>query len=374
MLDGLFSPFRLGSLNLNQLQSAFTSPLALGEVSVPGVSASPLDMLGGWGGMTQFATASAPCGCGTIPAPSPQFSGAPAGQGLQKSPAGWPDGSVRTAGGYTVVPEGKDQAWNVFGPDQKSGDKPMQHVDGDPHVTGSSGDKFDFSQSSNFVLPDGTKITANTTQQDGHSYTSSLDITNGADHASITGIDKDKPVTSDVDHTGLEFRANQAAQKPGMDTYYLGGSQDDTHFFKGNNGLIAGQVTGSNYTNGSYTQTVDTSKGYVVDPNLKPPIGSDAWGNQLRGEMADAAGLTGNRSYANLVGTALHADDLNSRYLENFGFSPMGGGSALFGGLGSCFSGLGSALGAVGFLGDAVLSRSIAQAGVTARMGSMLLV
>src|SRR5690606_19714641 len=95
---------------------------------------------------------SRPC----IPSPGIAHSGASAGKVLTKDPAGWPQGSVQTAGGYTIVPEGKDAAWSVYAPGQKPGDKPNTRIWGDPHVDEKDGTRWDFTKNSDFVLPDGT--------------------------------------------------------------------------------------------------------------------------------------------------------------------------------------------------------------------------
>src|SRR5688572_19066000 len=85
---------------------------------------------------------------GCLRAPQMDMGCAPTGQGLSKNPAGWPQGSVRTAGGYTIVPEGKDQAWKIYGPQQGPDDKPLSRVWGDPHVDEADGQRWDFTKSS----------------------------------------------------------------------------------------------------------------------------------------------------------------------------------------------------------------------------------
>src|SRR5688572_18166005 len=59
----------------------------------------------------------APC-----PPPALQCAGPPPGRGLTKNVAGWPKGTIRTAGGYHVVPEGRSN-WSIFAPGQRPGQK-----------------------------------------------------------------------------------------------------------------------------------------------------------------------------------------------------------------------------------------------------------
>ena len=106
-----------------------------------------------------------------MPLPNIQFSGAPAGQGLNKNPGGgWPENSIQTAGGYTIVPEG-NASWKIFDKGAKPGDAAMTHVWGDPHVNEKDGTRWDFTKDSNFRLPDGTTIAVHTSSETGQSVT-----------------------------------------------------------------------------------------------------------------------------------------------------------------------------------------------------------
>jgi hypothetical protein len=117
--------------------------------------------------------------------------------GLSTSPKDWPEGSVQTEGGYTIVPEGETH-WSIYAPGQKMGEEPMTRVHGDPHVTEADGTSWDFTKNSDFVLPDGTRIAATTSAQEGKSVTTGLDITNGHAHVSVTGVNTADPTTSEV--------------------------------------------------------------------------------------------------------------------------------------------------------------------------------
>ncbi len=142
------------------------------------------------------------CPTGYLPPPSCELGGAPRGRGLTKNA----DGSITTAGGYSIQMEGKDEAWKVIGPDGKQ----LTRVWGDPHVNEADGDKWDFKDSSTFTLPDGTRIFARTTPSEKNkdkTFTSSLDIANGSDRVMISGIDKNTPLTGPVTGDGAAWRA-----------------------------------------------------------------------------------------------------------------------------------------------------------------------
>lgn len=304
-------------------------------------------------------------GCGCLQPPSIEACGAPAGKGLTTNPEGWPQGSVRTAGGYTVVPEGKQAAWSIFGPDQKPGDKPMTRVWGDPHVDEGDGTRWDFTKNSNFRLPDGTMIAVDTTSQTGQSVSKSLNIVNGADRVSVTGIDQNKPVTSQVSRDGYEFRNQRIAENPCRDTFVLGGDGDkNVSWFRERAGEMEGLITGSKSNvdgKGSYDQVIDKGKEYFVCPNLTPPVGSAAWGNQLRSAIVDTASTYLPKDMSKAVTAQVALDDQVTRFQSAlqeqlkglFGDNFFGGLFRLFGG-GDLF-GQGSQ--AVGGLGNTMLDQ-----------------
>ncbi len=197
---------------------------------------------------------------GSIPAPEVEQSGSTAGEGLKKDPEGWPAGSVQTAGGYTVVPEGKQCAWKIYGPGQSPGEEPLTRVWGDPHVAEKDGTKWDFTKSSNFQLPDGTTIFARTSAEQGQSVTTGLEIVNGADRVAIDGINTDKPTTGEITHDGLEWK--EAHDAKGRDIFHLEHSEDQNSvsWFRERGGNVDGLITGAKLENGSYEQIVDPTK------------------------------------------------------------------------------------------------------------------
>jgi len=304
---------------------------------------------------------------GLIPQPNIGLSGPPAGKGLEKNPAGWPEGSVRTAGGYTVVPDGHT-SWKVFGPDQKPGDKPVTHVSGDPHVDQKDGTRWDFTKNSDFVLPDGTRINCKTSSEKGYSVSTGLEITNGADHVSVTGLDG-KPTVSDVKYDGFEWRAQHLAENPNRDTFRLGGKGDEWFLERGGQNL--GKITGAHMdgATGAYVQHVD-GKPYNIDPNLRPPFGSDAWGNKLRGESLDRIAQMGlDPASAQVIGQLFHADSAQAEFQG--GLNALNGMGGLFGGFGGLgmlrqlFAGPQDIFGAVGKMSDALNSLMSLQSGLS---------
>lgn len=286
-----------------------------------------------------------------LPPPRPELSGPPAGKGLEKNPPGWPEGSVRTAGGYTVVPEG-NTSWKVFNPGQKPTDKPGTHVHGDPHVTEKDGGRWDFTKNSDFLLPDGTRINCKTSSEKGYSVSTGLEITNGMDRVSVEGLNG-KPKVSDVKPDGYEWRAQHMASNPNRDTFKLGGDGDDWFLVK--NGQNQGEITGAHMDakTGAYTQHVD-GKPYHIDPSLKPPIGSDAWGNMLRDNSLDyITGRFGMDPWtARHVGQAFHQDHAYDQLYQNLQqLSPYTG---PFGGLYGMAFGFQGAFDAMNNMSDAL--------------------
>ena len=93
-----------------------------------------------------------------------------------------------------------------------------------------------------FVLPDGTKITAKTTppRSNGYTVTESIDIMNGSERATISGIDKNKPVSEGVQG---DRWAVDAKTKDG-DYAVLGGDGDDW-FLHGKNEIVGSSEQGN---------------------------------------------------------------------------------------------------------------------------------
>ena len=314
-----------------------------------------LDQMGGAQPFQQFGQCGVPPQCGCMPSPQVQLSGAPAGRGLSKNPQGWPQGSVRTAGGYTIVPEGKDAAWSIYGPTQKPGEKPNTRVWGDPHVSEKDGTRWDFTKNSDFMLPDGTRIAANTTSQTGQSVSKSLEITNGADRVNITGIDRNCPHTGEIKADGYERRAARIASNPTRDTFRLGGDSKSVKWFKESGGVQQGLVTGARYDGKTqtYQQCLNKYEKYCVDPNMRAPFGSAAWGNQLRSELVDhVSQLPLSNAQKQQFAQYMSMDHILSDFAMQ-GFSP-------FGGCGGQFGNWNQACGCVGSMGDLMLMSQMA--------------
>jgi hypothetical protein len=292
-------------------------------------------------------------GAGAIPRPDVELSGPPAGKGLTKNPPGFPEGSTRTAGGYTIVPEG-GTTWKIFGPDQKPTDKPITRVWGDPHVDQKDGTRWDFTKNSDFVLPDGTRINCKTSSEKGYSVSTGLEITNGADRVSVSGLDG-KPTVSDIKHDGYEWRAQHQAANPNRDTFRLGGDGDDWFLQRGGQDL--GKITGASMDSktGAYVQKTD-GQPYRIDPNLKPPFGSEAWGNMLRNEAIDLiAGKLGlDPNSAKQIGQMFHAEHSSTQYTQ--ALQTLASYAGPFGGLNMMFRGPGDAFKALGNMSDALNS------------------
>ena len=106
--------------------------------------------------------------------------------------------------------------------------------------------RWDFTKDSDFVLPDGTRIAADTnydpSKGNGQSVTTGLNIINGADRAEISGVNTGCPKTC-MHKDGYAFRARHIASDPNRDSFHLAGSgKNDVHWIRERNGRIDGVI------------------------------------------------------------------------------------------------------------------------------------
>jgi len=113
--------------------------------------------------------------------------------------------AVRTLDGYTVRAEGRDQAWTITGPDGKT-----TRIWGDPHVTESDGDRWDFVNRSTFMFGK-NKVTVEVVPA-GNGQTFSSRITVYSDHERVTidGIEKNQPNIIAASTDGVQHDASLA--------------------------------------------------------------------------------------------------------------------------------------------------------------------
>lgn len=137
---------------------------------------------------------------------------------------------VTTPGGYEIEPLGIHE-WKITGPDGKS-----TRIWGDPHVEEGDGGKWDFKRDSTFMLPDGTRINVSTAPYgNGATVTSGLEIINGNDRVTVSGIEQGKGNIGQVTQDGFAH-ANSFGNK---DVFVMGKQSDDWSF-------QGREVTGSN--------------------------------------------------------------------------------------------------------------------------------
>lgn len=225
---------------------------------------------------------------GCIPPPQVHNAGAPAGKGLTLGADGWPEGTVTTAGGYRIVPEGRTN-WEIYAPGQKLSEKAHTRIWGDPHVDEGDGTRWDFTKSSDFVLPDGTRIHCKTSSDTGYSVSVGLEIVNGMDRVSVDGLNGRDPEVSEVKHDGYPWRAQHLADAPDRDSFHLRGDDETVHWVREREGELEGVITGAFYDRAQkrYEQRVDDGNMSFLAPEMRPPVGSPAWGNLLRGQIND---------------------------------------------------------------------------------------
>ncbi len=140
-----------------------------------------------------------------------------------------------TPGGYKIRALGKQNAWEIITPEGK-----RTKIWGDPHVNESDGGRWDFKKDMSFILPDGTKITVNTTKPkdpNAPTVTASITIMNGNQRATISGIEKNQPTTDGIKND----RWLVDARMPDGDYAVLGGDGDDW-FLNGKSEIVGGNA------------------------------------------------------------------------------------------------------------------------------------
>ena len=96
--------------------------------------------------------------------------------------------TVRTPDGFQLKAEGRDQAWQIIGPEGRA-----TRIWGDPHVTESDGGKWDFKEQSSFVFG-ANKVTVETTPAgNGQTLSRRITLYHGSERVTIAGIDTNKP-------------------------------------------------------------------------------------------------------------------------------------------------------------------------------------
>lgn len=107
--------------------------------------------------------------------------------------------TIRSLDGYVVRAEGKDQAWSITGPDGKT-----TRIWGDPHVTESDGDRWDFKERGTFIFGNNKATLEVVPAGNGETFSSRLTLYCGDERITISGIDKNKPVITAVSHDGKQ--------------------------------------------------------------------------------------------------------------------------------------------------------------------------
>jgi hypothetical protein len=305
---------------------------------------------------------------GSLPTPRIGQSGAPAGEGLRVgSGDGWPEGTVTTAGGYRIVAEGNTN-WSVYAPGQNHGDTPHTRVWGDPHVTEKDGTRWDFTKDSDFVLPDGTRIFADTdydaARGNGQSVTRRLVITNGQDRVEVDNVDQGRPNVGQPTPDAYEWRAlhltnpgangsSKYGQSEGEhDSFHLTGDRENVHWVRERDGQMDGVVKGSRQVNAGghniYEQEIDPTINPTTARELRPPIGSRAWGNQIRSQLNDAQAKFYGQLFGQDIGAlgalgnayGIHADHINGQFRADMMDWMFGGLPGYFNNYGGPFSAL----------------------------------
>lgn len=113
--------------------------------------------------------------------------------------------TVRTLDGFTVRAEGRDQAWSITGPDGRT-----TRIWGDPHVSESDGDKWDFLNRSTFMFGKNKATVEVVPAGNGETLSARLTIYSDYERVTIDGIDKDQPTVVAASSDGLQHDAGLA--------------------------------------------------------------------------------------------------------------------------------------------------------------------
>jgi hypothetical protein len=132
-------------------------------------------------------SASPSSSAGTSPA-SPATSSPAAKAGLQALTDEKGVVTVRTPDGFQLKAEGREQAWQIIGPEGRA-----TRIWGDPHVNESDGGKWDFKEQSSFVFG-ANKVTVETSPAgNGQTLSRRITLYHGSERVTIAGIDTNKP-------------------------------------------------------------------------------------------------------------------------------------------------------------------------------------
>ncbi len=124
------------------------------------------------------------------------------GEGLQALKDETGAVSVLTDDGFTIRADVKDQAWTILGPDGFA-----TRIWGDPHVTESDGDTWDFLKQSTFLFGK-NKVTVEVVPAgNGMTYSSRISVYSGDDRVTISGIESNKPTIDAVARDGEQHDA-----------------------------------------------------------------------------------------------------------------------------------------------------------------------
>jgi hypothetical protein len=148
------------------------------------------------------------------PAPPSGSTGATSGRSNTTSPVNQPRSAlevtrsdagmlaVRTLDGFTVRAEGRDEAWSITGPDGKT-----TRIWGDPHVTESDGDKWDFVNRATFMFGKNKATVEVVPAGNGMTLSARLTIYSDYERVTIDGIHKNQPTIISASTDGLQHDA-----------------------------------------------------------------------------------------------------------------------------------------------------------------------
>jgi hypothetical protein len=113
--------------------------------------------------------------------------------------------TVRTLDGFTVRAEGREEAWSITGPDGRT-----TRIWGDPHVSESDGDRWDFLNRATFMFGKNKATVEVVPAGNGQTLSARLTIYSDHERVTIDGINNNKPNIIAASSDGLQHDASLA--------------------------------------------------------------------------------------------------------------------------------------------------------------------
>lgn len=220
----------------------------------------------------------------SVPSPANSRRFAPAGRGIVTDRS---DNVIETTDGYRFEFDGN----------QVKIDWPGRTGDGVGETTFVGNNAFEAdgtqwkAQDGNFVLPNGAMFTLDF---DDDGKINNFTLVHGDSRVDVSGIGDGKPRIGNVRDGGYDFRMQRVESGVNGPTYRMGGTNDGYSTRD-----IQWNVEQYGYDLGAASSGgIDPFAGYVVDPNLRPPFGTEDYERMIRAEIEDVRSVISGNAQA----------------------------------------------------------------------------